>query len=361
MSAPTHTGSAHTHRGDQPTSADEPQPAPSVRETSPRRDRVFSGIQPSGNIHLGNYLGAMRHFVVDQDKFDNIFCVVDLHAITVPQDPVALRAATRELAAMFFAVGLDPDRCVVFVQSHVAAHTELSWILSCITSIGQLNRMTQFKVKAGEEREEASAGLFTYPVLMAADILLYQTDAVPVGDDQRQHVELTRDIAERFNYRFGPAFTLPRPLIREVGSRIMALDDPTKKMSKSGGEPSYIALLDAPETIRKKVARATTDSQRTILFDETRPGIYNLLTIYELLGTESRAAIEREFEGKGYKEFKAALADRLIDALQPIQRRYAEFTADPGELDRLLTRGAGSVRPLAEATLDDVKRRVGLA
>jgi tryptophanyl-tRNA synthetase len=353
MSAPTTTRKA-TARAAQPAAQ------PRAEERSARRERVFSGIQPSGTLHLGNYLGAMRHFVADQDKYDNIFCIVDLHAITVPQDPKALRQATRELAAMYFAVGLDPDRCNVFVQSHLPMHAELAWILECIATMGQLNRMTQFKVKAGDERDDVSAGLFTYPVLMAADILLYQTDGVPVGDDQRQHVELTRDLAERFNHRFGTAFKLPRPIIREVGSRIMALDDPTKKMSKSGGEASYIALLDTPEVIRRKVARATTDSERTIVFDEARPGIFNLLTIYQQLSGGTHEAIEREFEGKGYKEFKAAFADLVVATLAPIQQRFTELTRDMAELERVLARGAANVRPIAEATLSDVKMRVGL-
>ncbi|HEV7129934.1 MAG TPA: tryptophan--tRNA ligase [Ktedonobacterales bacterium] len=335
------------------------KPVRATEPTSTRRERVFSGIQPSGSITIGNYLGAMRHWAADQDQYDNIYCIVDLHAITVPQDPTQLRQQRHELAAILFAVGLDPERSAVFAQSHVHEHAELAWILGCITTIGQLNRMTQFKIKAGDQREEASAGLFTYPVLMAADILLYQADAVPVGEDQRQHVELTRDIAERFNYRFGPTFVVPRPLIREVGGRIMALDDPSKKMSKSGAESSYIALLDPPDVIRKKIARATTDSRRTIVFDESRPGIYNLLTIHQLLGGESRAAIEREFEGKGYKEFKAALTERTIATLAPIQRRYAELAADPAELDRLLALGAAKVRPLAHATLTDAMRKVG--
>lgn len=358
MSAPTRTGTAQT--GQKRRQGEERQTAGMEHGTAGRRERVFSGIQPSGTIHIGNYLGAMRYWVEDQDRYDNIYCVVDLHALTVPQDPVKLREQRRELTAMLFAVGLDPKRSAVFMQSHVPAHTELAWILGCITSVGQLNRMTQFKVKAGEDQELASAGLFTYPVLMAADILLYQADAVPVGDDQRQHVELTRDLAERFNYRFGETFTVPRPLIREVGARIMSLDDPSVKMSKSGAPGSYIALLDPPDVIRKKIARATTDSQRTIQFDGSRPGIYNLLTIYELLVGESREAIEAEFEGKGYKEFKAAMADRVIAAVEPIQRRYAELAADPSQLDRLLAEGADRVRPIAEKTLSEVKRRVGL-
>jgi tryptophanyl-tRNA synthetase len=325
-----------------------------------QRERVFSGIQPSGTPHIGNYLGAIRHWVAEQDIFDNIYCVVNLHAITVPQDPDELSANTRQLAATLFACGLDPERSALFVQSQVHEHAELAWILNCFTPTGWLNRMTQFKSKAGDDQASASTGLYDYPVLMAADILLYQADAVPVGDDQRQHVELTRDIANAFNYRFGETFVEPRALIREVGARIMSLDDPTRKMSKSDGESSYIALLDPPEVIRKKIARATTDSQRTIVFDESRPGIFNLLTIYQLLGDESREAIEAEFAGKGYKEFKAALGDRVIAALEPIQERYAELSADPAYLDALLQRGAQRVRPIAAATLRTVKDKVGL-
>ena len=328
--------------------------------TQKRRERVFSGIKPSGTPTLGNYIGAIRNWVAEQDIYDNIYCVVDLHAITVPQEPNELRTNTRQLAALLFACGLDPERSAIFIQSHVHEHSELTWILNCITPTGWLNRMTQFKAKAGDDREAASAGLYDYPVLMAADILLYQTDAVPVGDDQRQHVELTRDIANAFNFRFGQTFVEPRAIIREVGARIMALDDPTKKMSKSDNEGSYISLLDPPAAIRKKIARATTDSQRTIVFDESRPGIYNLLTIYEALGNETRDQITAEFEGKGYKEFKAALAERVVAALEPIQRRYAEITADPARLDALLKQGADRVRPLAAQTLRTAKERVGL-
>ena len=324
------------------------------------RERVFSGIQPSGTPHLGNYLGAIRYWVAEQDLYDNIYCIVNLHAITKPQDPEELRHNTRQLAGVLLACGLDPSRSSLFVQSQIAAHAELAWILNCFTPVGWLNRMTQFKTKAGDERETASTGLFDYPVLMAADILIYQTDAVPVGDDQRQHVELTRDIADSFNFRFGPTLVPPRPLIREVGARIMALDDPERKMSKSDAEGSYIALLDPPDAVRRKIARATTDSQRTILFDENRPAIFNLLTIYQLLSGASQQQIEAEFEGKGYKEFKAALSDLIIATLSPIQQHYAEIATDPGQLDALLRQGADQVRPIAESTLRLVKDKVGI-
>ncbi|HEY1391500.1 MAG TPA: tryptophan--tRNA ligase [Ktedonobacterales bacterium] len=325
-----------------------------------KRERVFSGIAPSGTPTLGNYIGAIRHWVAEQDIYDNIFCVVDLHAITVPQDPAELRFNTRQLYALLIAAGLDPARSSIFVQSHMHEHTELTWVLDCITPTGWLNRMTQFKVKAGEDRELASAGLYTYPVLMAADILLYQTDGVPVGEDQKQHVELARDIANSFNNRFGETFVEPRPIIREVGARIMSLDDPSKKMSKSGSDGSYIALLDEPTAIRKKIARATTDSERTIVFDENRPAIFNLLTIYQTLTGRSQQAIEAEFAGKGYKEFKAALADIVVATLEPIQQRYKALMDDPARLDTLMDEGAAKVRPLAQATLRTALEKVGL-
>lgn len=331
-----------------------------TRAKNKQRKRVFSGIQPSGTPHIGNYIGAISHWVADQDLYDNIYCVVDLHAITVPQDPVELRTNTEQLAAMLFACGLDPQRSVIFVQSHIPAHTELAWILNCFTPTGWLNRMTQFKSKAGTDRESASAGLYDYPVLMASDILLYQTDAVPVGEDQRQHVELTRDIAASFNARFGTTFTEPEALIRKVGARIMSLDDPTKKMSKSDNDLSYISLLDSPDAIHRKIARATTDSLRRITFDESRPSIYNLLMMYQLLVNESREKIEAEFEGKGYKEFKVALADRIVSVLEPIQLRHRELVADPGYLRALLAQGADQIRPLAEETLSMVQSKVGL-
>jgi len=324
------------------------------------RKRVFSGIQPSGTLHIGNYLGAIRNWVEDQDKYDNIFCIVDLHAITVPHEPRALQRHIRDVAALYIAAGIDPERSAVFVQSHVHEHAELTWILNCYTPTGWLNRMTQFKSKAGAEQEKASTGLYDYPVLMAADILLYQTHLVPVGEDQRQHIELTRDVAGRFNSLFGETFTLPEAQIRDVGARIMSLEDPERKMSKSDPPGSYIALLDPPEVIRRKVARATTDSLRSIEFDPARPGIFNLLTIYQLLSGDSSASIERHFAGKGYKEFKAELADVIIAALEPLQRRYNEIMREPAYLDHVLRDGADRVRPIAARTLLAAMRHVGL-
>ena len=326
-----------------------------------RKKRAFSGIQPSGTLHIGNYLGAIRNWVKTQEEFDNIFCIVDLHALTVePEERAgALHRNTLDLAAMYVACGLDTQQCTLFVQSHLHEHAELAWLLNCVTPTGWLNRMTQFKSKAGEHQEQASTGLYDYPVLMAADILLYQADVVPVGDDQRQHVELTRDIAERFNYLFGETFNVPAPLIREVGARIMSLDDPTKKMSKS--EPnSYVSLIDPPEVIRKKLARATTDSERLIRFDENRPGVFNLLSIYELLTGQTRQAIEAHFEGKGYKELKGEVAEALIAELEPIQQRYHALLNDPAQLNAILDDGAARLRPIAQKTLHDVMTRMGL-
>jgi tryptophanyl-tRNA synthetase len=342
---------------ERPATAPAPQPA----EAPVRMQRVFSGIAPSGVPHIGNYLGAMRHWVAEQTIYDSIFCVVDLHAITLAQNqnPQELRANVRTMAAMLLAIGLDPERAPVFVQSHISAHAELAWILDCVTSLGWLNRMHQFKSKAGDDRESASAGLYTYPVLMAADILLYDIDLVPVGDDQRQHIELARDVVLRFNERFGETFVLPSPLIREQGARIMALDDPTVKMSKSH-PTGCISLLDSPDEIKRKIARATTDSQRTIVFDPERAGLYNLLTIYQILSGQSEEAIVEHFAGKGYKELKAELTDLLVAALAPIQQRYGGITADPARLDAALAASADRVRPYAEATLLRAQTAMGL-
>jgi len=326
-----------------------------------KKKRAFSGIQPSGTLHIGNYLGAVRNWVMTQAEYENIFCIVDLHALTVDPEERAstLQQQTLDLAAMYLACGLDLQHCALFVQSHLHEHAELAWLLNCLTPTGWLNRMTQFKSKAGEQQEQASTGLYDYPVLMAADILLYQTDVVPVGDDQRQHVELTRDIAERFNYLYGETFNVPAPLIREVGARIMSLDEPTKKMSKS--EPnSYVSLIDPPDLIRKKLARATTDSERLVRFDQNRPGVYNLLSIYELLTGQPRQAIEAHFAGKGYKELKSEVADVLVAELEPIQQRYHQLMSDSVQISAILEDGAARVRPTAQKTLQDVMTRMGL-
>ena len=325
------------------------------------KKRVFSGIQPTGNIHIGNYLGATRHWAADQDKYDSIFCIVDLHAITVQQDPKELKAKIREVTGLLLAAGIDPKRSIVFVQSHVHEHSELAWILNCFIPMGWMQRMTQFKEKSGKQKEQVSVGLFDYPALMAADILLYDTDVVPVGDDQKQHVELARDAAQRFNNFFGDVFTVPQPLIADVGARIMGLDDPTKKMSKSEEGPNHaIALLDPPEVIRAKIARATTDSLKEIRFDESRPGIYNLLTIYQTFTGEKKQAIEAKFEGKGYSDFKKALAEVVIEGLHPLQERYRKLTADPATIDNILIEGAAKARPMAQKTLAKVQKAVGL-
>jgi tryptophanyl-tRNA synthetase len=326
------------------------------------RKRVFSGIQPTGNIHLGNYLGAIRNWVQTQEEFNNIFCIVDLHAITLPIDPETLHTNSRKLAALYLACGLDSQHCNFFIQSHVRQHAEASWLLNCFTPLGWLNRMTQFKSKAGEHVDTVDAGLYCYPILMACDILLYQTHLVPVGDDQRQHIELTRDLAQRFNSRYqAQVFTLPQARIGEAGARVMALDDPTAKMSKSAPDPnSRINLLDDAKTIKKKIGRATTDSLRQVAFDPARPGITNLLTIYQALTGQSQAAIEAEFEGKGYGDFKAILTEQLVETLAPIQQRYHELMDDQPTLEGILTRGADNVRPAAEATLQHMKQVIGL-
>jgi len=338
-----------------------PEPAISNANTHVKK-RVFSGIQPTGNLHLGNYLGAIRNWVATQAQYDNLFCIVDLHAITLPIDPKELHYSIRQLAALYLASGLDTRYCRLFVQSHVRQHPEMSWIMECFTPTGRLNRMTQFKTKAGEIPDSVGTGLYCYPVLMACDILLYQTNYVPVGDDQRQHVEFTRDLAQRFNSLYGQeVFAIPEAQIREVGARIMALDDPAKKMSKSDQNPnSRINLLDDPKTIKQKIARATTDSLRLVAFDPNRPGITNLLTIYQLLTGQSQQEIEAEFAGKGYREFKDSLTERLVATLAPIQERYRELMSDLPALEATLEQSAEELRPIAEVTLQRVKDVVGL-
>lgn len=325
------------------------------------KKRVFSGIQPTGSIHIGNYLGAIRHWVALQNEFDNIFCIVDLHAITVPQEPSILKEKTREVAALLMAAGVDSRLSSVFVQSHISAHTELAWIMNCITPMGWMQRMTQFKEKSRNQKELVSVGLFDYPALMAADILLYGTDIVPVGEDQKQHVELARDIAQRFNSVYGQTLKLPEALIPAAGQRIMGFDDPSKKMSKSeSGQGHAIGLLDPPDIIRSRVMAAKTDSLREIEFDESRPGIYNLLVIYELFTRLDRVEIEKRFAGKGYAYFKQELAEIIIEHLTPIQVRYRQLRADPLYINDLLAENAAKVRPVAERTLAAVKDKMGL-
>jgi tryptophanyl-tRNA synthetase len=322
--------------------------------------RVLSGIQPSGIPHLGNYLGAIRNWVSEQDRYDNFFCVVDQHAITVSYSPRELKQSVRRLVGILVASGIDPERSALFVQSHVPEHTELAWLLTCNTPMGWLSRMTQFKDKAQDRQESVGTGLFTYPVLMAADILLYDTAIVPVGEDQKQHVELVRDIAVSFNHRFGEVFRVPEPVIREVGARVMGLDDPTKKMSKSSdGQFHSVGLLDDEMVIQKKFARAVTDSQQEILFDETRPGVMNLLTIHQSLSGQTRQQLEAHFAGKGYGDLKKELAALVVETLAPIQQRYAELTADPQTLDRILADGAERARAVAGKTMSRVRQAMG--
>jgi tryptophanyl-tRNA synthetase len=328
----------------------------------PTKKRVFSGIQPTGNIHLGNYLGAIRNWVSTQAEYDNIFCIVDLHAITLPIDPKELHANTRKLAALYLASGLDTSYCKLFVQSHIPEHAEASWILNCFTPMGWLNRMTQFKTKAGENADTVSTGFYSYPVLMACDILLYQTHYVPVGDDQRQHIEFTRDLAQRFNALYGQqVFTIPDGQIRVAGARVMSLDDPTKKMSKSDPNPnSRINVLDDPKTIKQKINRATTDSLRLVTFDPERPGITNLLTIYQALTGQSQQEIEEAFAGKGYGDFKTVLIEQLVETLRPIQQRYHELINDLPTLEGILKQGADDIRPIAQSTIQHMKSVIGL-
>jgi tryptophanyl-tRNA synthetase len=324
---------------------------------------VLSGIQPTADsFHLGNYLGALRQWVTLQDTHDAFYCVVDLHAITVPNDPAALRRRTRVAAAQLFGAGLDPERCTVFVQSHVPEHTELAWVLGCQTGFGEASRMVQFKDKSAKGgAESASVGLFTYPILQAADILLYQSDEVPVGEDQRQHLELTRDLAQRFNHRFGPTFAVPRPYILPDVAKITDLDNPTAKMGKSTSSPQgIIDVLEDPASIRKKISRAVTDSGGEVRFDEeAKPGVSNLLRIYSALTGESVASLEERYQGAGYGTFKRDLGDVVVAAFAPIRERTEKMLADDGELDRLLAHGAARARQVAEPTMAAVRDRIG--
>ncbi len=322
--------------------------------------RVFSGIQPSGSLTLGNYLGALRQFVVLQHDHDCFFSVVDLHALTVPQNPETLRGRTEEAAALFLASGLDPSKVTLFVQSHVPAHAELCWLLNGVTYVGELGRMTQYKDKARKQKT-VSAGLLNYPILMAADILLYQTDLVPVGADQKQHLELSREIAARFNGRFGRTFVVPEPLIPKIGARIMSLDDPGSQMSKSSEVPgSYLALLDPPDVVVSKLARAVTDSGREVRYDpKEKAGVSNLLTIYALCSGKTIQEAEAEFTGAGYAGFKKAVAQAVNETLRPIQTRYRELTSS-GAIRDILAAGSRRAAEVAAPTLRSAKEKMGL-
>jgi tryptophanyl-tRNA synthetase len=321
--------------------------------------RIFSGIQPTGDKTLGNLIGGFRQYAATQELGEGFFCIVDLHSISVEYDPEDFREKTLDLAAILFATGLDPERSTVFAQSHVPAHAEAAWLLGGVTSFGQLNRMTQFKDKS-DERDFVSAALFTYPVLMAGDILLYQTDIVPIGDDQRQHLELARDVAERFNSRFGETFKLPEGVYPEVGARIMDLQEPTKKMSTTGGTPQgTVKLLDEPDVIRKKFRSAVTDSGSEVRRSDDKPGVTNLVDILSSLTGEPPDAIESRYEGSGYGQFKTDVGEVAVEAIVPIQERYRELRSDPVELQRLLARGAEKARKASEPTLEAMYDRMG--
>jgi tryptophanyl-tRNA synthetase len=331
--------------------------------------RVFSGIQPTGQMHLGNYLGAVRRWVDEQPaagseaaaNHDAVFCVVDLHALSAPYDPAELTDATRRLATILLAAGLDPQRCLLFVQSHVRAHTELTWLLNCTATYGELRRMTQFKEKS-RGQDSVSVGLFDYPVLMASDILLYNTDEVPVGDDQRQHVELTRDIAVRFNHQFGDVFTIPKATFPPFGARIMDLQQPTKKMSKSEESPQgTILVLDDPKATTKKIKSAVTDSETIVRHDrDAKPGISNLIEIHGAVTGQTIAAVEREFGDGGYGTFKGAVAEAVVEYLRPLQARFQELDADRAEVERHLATGAGIAASIADPVLTRATAAAGL-
>ncbi|GAA8256522.1 tryptophan--tRNA ligase [Helicobacter pylori] len=323
------------------------------------KKRVFSGIQPTGQIHLGNYLGAIKHWVEAQDEYENLFCVVNSHAITLPIDPIFLKSQSYELVKLLLACGINPNQSGLFIQSEIDEHPALAWLLNCQVSMGEMQRMTQFKDKSLKNPKSVNVGLFNYPILMASDILLYQSDLVPVGEDQKQHLELTRNIAEKFNRDFGSCFKVPEPLIAKVGARVMGLDDPKVKMSKSHqGVNHAIFLLDEPDIIVRKIKKAATDSTGVIAFDEKREGVFNLLNIYMLLSNESQENIEERFKNKGYGDFKKELAEVVIQALKPIQERYKEISDD--EVKAVLNGGAKKAKPLAQATYQKAKELMGL-
>lgn len=322
--------------------------------------RIFSGAQPTGNIHLGNYLGALRNWVALQHEYESFFCIVNLHAITKRQDPKLLAEKTRDLARIYLAVGIDPAISTIFVQSDVAEHAELTWVLNCIARMSELERMTQFKDMVRKQTENVGMGIFDYPVLMAADILLYQTDLVPVGEDQKQHLELTRDLAVRFNRDYGDTFRIPEPYIPQVGARIMSLSDPTKKMSKSDDDPAgCVMLLDDADSIQRKFKRAVTDSGTEIRFDKTRPAITNLLTIFQLLTNQTPDEIELRFADKGYAQLKQELAEITIEFLRPLREKVESISDN--ELGAILDQGKNKARGIAQVTLETVMARLGVS
>jgi tryptophanyl-tRNA synthetase len=324
------------------------------------KTRVFSGMQPTGNLHIGNYLGALKNWVRIQADYECIFCIVDLHAVTLYQDPAELRAKIGEIAALYLAAGIDSKQCSIMVQSAVPAHTELAWMLTCVTPVGWLERMTQYKAKAAKQ-ESVSDGLLQYPVLMAADILLYQAGIVPVGEDQAQHLELTRDIAQRFNSLYGDTFVVPNTSLPTVGARVMGLDDPTQKMSKSAtGAGHAVALLDPPDKIKKTIMRATTDSNPQVDFETAGPGVLNLLSIYQAFDGATDEQMKARFAGMRYGDLKKQVAEMVISHLEPFQQRYREITADPAYLASILREGAERVAPIANDTVRTVKQRMGL-
>ena len=331
-------------------------------EQQVQKKRIFSGIQPTGNLTLGNYIGALRNFGLLQDEYDCLYSIVDLHALTVRQNPTELRKACLRTMAIFLASGLDPEKNIIYFQSQVPAHAELGWILSCFTYMGEMSRMTQFKDKSAKHADNINCGLFTYPVLMASDILLYQTDLVPIGADQKQHLEICRDIAERFNAVYGDVFTIPEGYFPKVGARVMSLQEPTRKMSKSDPEETYIAILDKPDVIRKKIRRAVTDCDSAIRFDpEEKPGVANLMSIMSALTGKGMDAIAAEYDGQGYGKFKDAVADCVIAVLEPIQKEYERVSADKAYLQQVMDSGRDRASAIAHRTMLKVRKKLGIA
>lgn len=321
---------------------------------------VFSGIQPSGNLTIGNYLGALKNWVKMQDRYDCYYCIVDLHAITVRQQPKDLRRRTLEVLALYLAAGIDPEKSTIFIQSHVSAHPEAAWVLNCFTYVGELGRMTQYKDKVARHQDNVNAGLLTYPVLMAADILLYQTDLVPVGADQKQHIEIARDIADRFNRLYSPTFKIPEPYIGDEGARIMSLQDPLKKMSKSDENPNgFITMLDEPDTIRRKIQRAVTDNIGVVRYSDEQPGIKNLISIYSTISGEAPDEIVSRYRSRGYAELKDDIAEMIVAELEPLQKKFRDYMTDKSYLEEVYKKGAERASKAAYRTLNRMYRKIG--